>query len=301
MGKPGREPTATRQTEATVALKNVVAGGGSPWRPNAPTGEEGLNRQREPLPTRVGELPPLPDAYGIALEPALAALAAYEVRLDERALVTIADHIRLLLAWNQAINLTSITEPAAVARLHVVDSLAGIPIIHEGPHATVLDLGSGGGFPGITIAAVLSEDRVTLVESVRKKAAFLDAASNATGLEGRVVVLADRGEAVAPGFWDVVTARAVGSLADLVEIALPLLAPGGRLVAWKRGDVGQEMRIASRAAAALGGAVPIWRPYPDSLVRAAGLDGHGVVVVRKVLETPPGFPRDPAARRRRPW
>lgn len=196
-------------------------------------------------------------------------------------------------------NLTAITEPAAAARLHVADSLAGVVSIRTGPHATLLDLGSGGGFPGLPLAAALPATRVTLVESVGKKAQFLAAAVAVAGLGGRVAVLRTRAEALAPGRWDVVTARAVGDLADLVELAMPLLALGGRLVAWKRGDLEVELAAAARVARLLGGSAPTLLPHSDDLGRAAGLGGHGVVVIHKERATPPGYPRDPAARYRR--
>lgn len=212
----------------------------------------------------------------------------------------IEDHVRLLLVWNQAMNLTAITEPGAVARLHVADSLAGVAVLREGHHATVLDLGSGGGFPGLPIAAALPSARVTLVDSVGKKARFLTAAVEITGLGARVAVLCARAATLAPGGWDVVTARAVGGLADLVELALPLLAPGGRLVAWKRGDLTLELAAAARVAQQLGGSAPAWRPHPDDLGRAAELGGHGVVVIGKEGPTPAGYPREPATRRGRP-
>ena len=96
---------------------------------------------------------------------------------------------------------------------------------------------------------------------------------------------------------DVVTARAVGPLDDLVELSLPLLAAGGRLVAWKRGDLVAELAAARRAGAALGGGEPAVHAVPEAL----GLAGHALVVVRKEGPTPAGFPRDPAARKRRPW
>lgn len=140
-----------------------------------------------------------------------------------------------------------------------------------------------------------------MAESVGKKAAFLRTAIDALGLAARATVVAGRVEGLAPARWDVVTARAVGSLADLIELSLPLLGSGGHLLAWKRGKLAAEMAGGGRAAAALGGSVPRWWPYPEPFARAAGLDGHGLVVVRKVAPTPPGIPRDPAARSRRPW
>ena len=221
--------------------------------------------------------------------------------MDAAALEAIERHVRLLLAWNAAINLTAITDPEAIARLHVADSLSALDLVRAGPHGSLLDLGSGGGFPGLPLALVLPGTRVLLVESVAKKAAFLEAARRALGLEGRVDVAAVRVESLVPPSgkpaWDVMTARAVGSLADLVELALPVLAPGGRLVAWKRGEITAELEGAGRAAAVLGGSEPEVRTLPSG----AGLDGHALVVVRRERPSPAGYPRDPAVRKARPW
>lgn len=96
--------------------------------------------------------------------------------------------------------------------------------------------------------------------------------------------------------WPAVTARAVGSLAELIELAFPLLAVGGRLIAWKRGDIDEELQRARTAVAALGGG-----EIGEELVRVAGLAGHRLVVVTKRGRTSPDFPRDPAVRRRLPW
>ena len=271
----------------------ALSGGGA-----SPPEEARLNRQREPLPTRVASLPTLPSSYERALDRALASLG---VDLGPVARAAIDGHVRLLLAWNTAINLTSITEPDAVARLHVADSLAALDLLQRGRHATLLDLGSGGGFPGLPLAAALPAMRVLLVESVAKKAAFLDVARRAVGLEHCVTVAAARIESLRPAGpgagWEIVTARAVGRLADLVELSLPVLALGGRLVAWKRGDLAAEIAGGSRSAAALGGAAPEVHRVPA----AAGLEGHVLIVVRKERPTPAGYPRDPAARKREPW
>ncbi len=200
-------------------------------------------------------------------------------------------------------NLTAITDPGLVAVRHVIDSLTGVPAIRRwfGDAAvSILDLGSGGGFPGIPLAATLPHAHVTLLDSVTKKARFLETATTAVGLDDRVDVRADRAEALAAGpgasaGWDVVTARAVAPLGDLVELALPLLCDGGRLLAWKREDPA-ELGAGARAAAVLGGTPPT-----VDAVGVSGLEGHVLVVVRKVRPTPAGYPRDPATRRRRPW
>jgi 16S rRNA (guanine527-N7)-methyltransferase len=163
----------------------------------------------------------------------------------------------------------------------------------------ILDLGSGGGFPGLPLAAALADAQVTLADSVAKKAAFLQVVVAATALADRVTARATRAEALAaaPARWDVVTARAVGSLPDLVELALPLLEVGGRLIAWKRGAIEDELLGGQRAAEALGGGSPELRPI-DAI---PALAGHVLVTVRKHRPTPAGYPRDPARRSRQPW
>ncbi len=164
-----------------------------------------------------------------------------------------------------------------------------------------LDLGSGGGYPGIPLAASLPVERALLVDSIGKKAAFLAAAVRATGLGPRVAVAGERAEDLARDprhreRWTAVTARAVGALDDLVELAFPLLVPGGILVAWKRGSIDAEVAAARRAMTELGNGRIETIP-----VVARGLDQHRLVVVTKRNRTADGYPRDPATRRRRPW
>jgi 16S rRNA (guanine527-N7)-methyltransferase len=257
-----------------------------------------LSRQREPLPTRIKGLPELPPAYAAALEPALAELG---LDIDTAARAAIDGHVRLLLAWTGWINLTAIREPGAIATGHVADSLAALPLVRQAGVRSLLDLGSGGGFPGLTLAIALSGIRVALVEAVRKKAAFLRTVVAALGLEDRVTVISERSEVLAhdPGHrerWDVVTARAVAVLPELIELSLPLLAPGGRLIAWKGAVPGDELEAAERALRALGGGrIEVER------VPVAALGDHRLVVVTKHGHAPASFPRDPATRRRHGW
>ena len=265
--------------------------------------EECLDRPRQPLPTRVDDLPPLPAAFDDALDAGLLELG---LRLTPGARSTIADHVRLLLAWNDAINLTAIRDPAAIAIRHVVDSLTAVRTLKQRrvgrvPVSGLLDLGSGGGFPGIPLVAALPLERAILVDSVGKKAAFLAAAVEAGGLAGRVAVASERAEDLARDprhreRWPAVTARAIGPLDELVELAFPLLLPGGVLVAWKRGDIDEEIGAARRALAGLGGG-----RIETVAVAATGLTDHRLVAVTKRGRTADGYPRDPASRRRRPW
>ena len=257
-----------------------------------------LDLRREPLPTRVEDLPPLPSSAIRALD---AGLDALDLRLEAGARQAIEDHARLLLAWTGSINLTAIREPDAVATAHIVDSLSAVGVLRAHGIDRFLDLGSGGGYPGLPLAAVLPAERALLVEPIGKKARFLETVIEATGSSATVEAAAVRVEALAAdadhrGRWPCVTARAVASLAELVELAFPLLSPGGILVAWKRGDLVDEVAAGQRAMAALGGGtlegVPVLVP---------GLDGHVLVVATCRGRVPDAYPRDPGARRRRPW
>ena len=257
-----------------------------------------MDRPREPLPTRVQDTPTLPAAYADALDAGLSALA---LELTPEARTAIDGHARLLLAWTTAINLTAIREPAAIAVGHVVDSLAALPVLRDRGIDRSIDLGSGGGYPGIPLAAALPSARTLLLEPIAKKARFLTVVAAATGLADTVEAAAVRAEALATdprhrGRWPAVTARAVASLADLVELAFPLLAPGGCLVAWKRGDLEAELEAADRAVVALGGGSLEVRP-----VAVPGLDGHRLVIATAAGGSPAAYPRDPATRKRRPW
>ena len=261
--------------------------------------EECLDRPRDPLPTRVESCPPLSAAYADALDDAL---AAGGLALDDAARTAIDGHVRMLLAWSGAINLTSVRDPAEVAVRHVADSLTALDILRDAGIDGFLDLGSGGGFPGIPLAAAIPSIETLLIDSVGKKARFLGVAAEAIGLAGRVRVGSVRAEGLAADDrhrerWPALTARAVAGLAELVELAFPLLLPGGLLIAWKRGDIEAEVAGARRAMDALGGGAIEVRP-----IALAALDGHCLVVVRRGRgPVPAAYPRDPAVRRRRPW
>jgi 16S rRNA (guanine527-N7)-methyltransferase len=259
--------------------------------------EGALDRPRGPLPTRVQDLAPLPAAFGETLDAGLDALGLV---LDDGARAAIDAHVRLLLAWTTAINLTAIRDPAEAARLHVLDSLAAAPHLAARGIGRLLDIGSGGGFPGLPLAVALNADRTLLVDSVGKKIRFLRTVIDAAGLGRTVAAEQGRAETLAHdprdrGAWPAVTARAVSSLAELVEVGLPLVAPGGVLVAWKRDPVDEEL-------AAARGALEALRAGPVSVVPSGvpGLEAHRLVIVPRGGAIDHRFPRDPAERRRRP-
>jgi 16S rRNA (guanine527-N7)-methyltransferase len=221
--------------------------------------------------------------------------------LPSPVVAALSDHLRLLLAWTAAVNLTAIRDPRAAVFGHVLDALAALPLLRREGVRALLDLGSGGGYPGLPLAITLPAERALLVESIGKKARFLETAVTGLGLADRVAVAAERAETLAAdprhrGRWPVVTARAVAALPELVELAFPLLVAGGLLVAWKGSEIAEERARSLAALAALGGGtldiLPVAPPVPS---------GHVLVVCRKTGRTPAGWPRPPAERARRPW
>jgi 16S rRNA (guanine527-N7)-methyltransferase len=200
--------------------------------------------------------------------------------------------VGLLLAANERLNLTRIVEPDAIARLHLLDAVAALPLVDAVGGRRSLDLGSGGGVPGIPLALARRDVRWLLVDSARKKTDALASFVAALDLPN-VEVLAERAETLGRDRahreqHDLVTARACAALPVLAEYALPLLRAGGTLLAWKGPMSADELRAGRAAAAELGNAVVELR---DSGVAALG--DHRFVVIRKVDATPDRYPRRP--------
>jgi 16S rRNA (guanine527-N7)-methyltransferase len=143
----------------------------------------------------------------------------------------LAAHLALLEKWNRVHNLTAVREPEAMVALHVLDSLSILP--HLGEAQSLLDVGSGGGFPGIPLAIAREDLAVTLLDSSHKKCAFLEQAKAELGLSN-VTVACERVESWKPEHrFDAVVSRAFSELADFVAQAAHLVAPGGRFIAMK--------------------------------------------------------------------
>jgi 16S rRNA (guanine527-N7)-methyltransferase len=254
------------------------------------------------------------EAFEAALEASLGELNLLEsAAATPLARRTYEAHARLLRDWNTAINLTAIREPANIATRHVADSLSALAVLTDlaGPGTTLLDIGSGGGYPGLPLAAALPLGRLGLLDSVSKKARFLGVAGDAVATilaEGSnsaptIEAINERAEDLAEepehrGAWDIVTTRAVGSLADVIELSMPLTREGGTMVAWKHEDgrdgLHTELRRAGSIIRATGGG----RPTVIS-VKGESLADHRLVVIPKERLTPAGYPRPVSMRKRR--
>lgn len=237
--------------------------------------------------------------------PLLRGARALDITLSSQQVTLFLRYQDAILDWNQRMNLTSIVEPAEVQVKHFLDSftvLAALPeAVRDGKKAArLLDVGAGAGLPGIPLAMIRPKLDVVLLEATQKKCRFLDHAVELLGLENARVVCG-RVEEVAHqtdqrGSYDFVVARAVGTLAVLVELGLPLLRVGGRLIALKKLGIESELAAATRAIAVVGG-----RLVPAVAVTVPILDEpRQLVVVEKVRATPRAYPRRPGLPSRSP-
>ncbi len=185
--------------------------------------------------------------------------------LPESTIDRLALHWQLVREANRAFNLTAITQDGQAAEKHYLDSLLALPVLRQLAPQRVADIGSGGGFPGLVLAAACPELDFLLLEASAKKAAFL--ADCAARMElPRVQVQQLRAEKAGRDpllrrSFDLVTARAVAHTAVLCEYALPLLRPGGRLLLYKGPGFPQEAAEAAHALAELNGSLGELRQY----------------------------------------
>lgn len=219
------------------------------------------------------------------------AYSLFGVRLNSAQLAAFDCYERELLDWNQRFNLTAIQESQQVSVKHFLDSLSCLQLKNECPCERLIDVGSGAGFPGIPMKIALPSLRLTLVESVGKKAQFCQHIVSKLNLQG-VQVIQDRAEVVGRLVehreqYDWAVARAVAVLPVLAEYLLPLVRSGGIMLAMKGESGPAESHSAENAIRILGG--HIRRLVPVILPGVA--DERYLVVVDKIAATPDQYPR----------
>lgn len=205
----------------------------------------------------------------------------------------------LELLEQERASVSSVTDPERAWRVHVADSLTGLEVTALREASKIADIGSGAGFPGIVLAAALPRAQIDLIESVGRKCDFVRRAIDAAGIANANVINA-RSEEIASGeareVYDAATARAVGRLSTLAELASPLLRENGVLVAWKgKRDPGEERQL-ERAADRL---AMHSEQILDVGSRAGSRHRH-LHVVRKLSPTPADLPRRPGMAKKRP-
>lgn len=217
------------------------------------------------------------EALGAPLEPAqIAQFRQYEA---------------LLLDWNERMNLTAVRRPVDIRIRHFLDSLSCVKVMGELNGRSLIDVGTGAGFPGLPLRILFPQLRLTLVESVAKKGQFLQAVVDELGLTG-VVIQAERAEVLGQQSqhrqqYDWAVARAVAELRVLVEYLLPLCRVGGQMLAQKGEGIHEELEAAHSAIALLGGA----GPKLASITLPERVQSHYFVTILKVGETPEIYPR----------
>ena len=194
----------------------------------------------------------------------------------------------LLMETNKVMNLTAITDPADIAALHFLDS-AALLTLEDFRDKTVVDVGTGAGFPGLPLKILEPTIHLTLLDSLGKRVQFLERVCQELGLAD-VACIHGRAEEFAAAHresFDLAVSRAVAALPVLCELCLPLVKPGGKFLAMKSVESDAELAASQHAIAILGGAVEAVRDYaiPGTDVR------HRLIVVEKVKKTPEKYPR----------
>ncbi|WP_307976769.1 16S rRNA (guanine(527)-N(7))-methyltransferase RsmG [uncultured Streptococcus sp.] len=228
------------------------------------------------------------------------ALEAFNISLSEQQKEQFETYFRLLVEWNEKINLTAITDKKEVYLKHFYDSVA--PVLQG--HITnepirLLDIGAGAGFPSLPMKIICPEIDVTIIDSLNKRINFLKLLADELGLTG-VHFYHGRAEDFGQdkafrGQFDIVTARAVARMQVLSELTIPFLKVGGRLIALKAAAADQEIADASNALRLLFSQVSLNENYnlPNG-------DGRNITIVDKKKETPNKYPRKAGTPNKKP-
>jgi len=213
------------------------------------------------------------------------------IELTDRQLDQFEIYYRLLVEWNEKMNLTGITEREAVHEKHFYDSLTLAEAVSFSKSQSLADIGSGAGFPSIPLAIAFPHLRVTIIDSLAKRIKFLETVVDELQL-AQVSCLHARAEDAARqkehrDSYDIVTARAVARLAVLNEFCLPFVRPGGLYVAMKGTDISVELDEARYSLTKLGGRLV---DVKRLTLPTEGADRH-LIVCEKKGSTPPAYPR----------
>ncbi len=210
--------------------------------------------------------------------------------LDEKVYQRLQTYAEMLVEWNEKINLTAIVEPKDIAVKHFLDCMmifkyADIPV-----GASVIDVGTGAGFPGVVMKIVRPDIKLTLLDSLAKRITFLEELCKALNLE--VTTVHSRAEDVPIGFresFDIATARAVANMRVLSEYCMPYVKVGGSFIALKGAAASDELNEAGNAIKVLGGKLEAINVF-----QLENEGARGIICVKKISQTATKYPRNPA-------
>jgi len=204
--------------------------------------------------------------------------------LSAEQLALFETYYAMLADWNTRVNLTAITEPEDVAKKHFLDSLAAAPYLK--PSASIVDVGTGAGFPGLPLLIFRPDLKVTLMDSLQKRLVFLEAVCKELKLKAELVHTRAEDAGQNPKYrekFDVALTRAVSALPVLCELTLPLVKVGGISIAYK-GDSAEEL-------AASGNALSVLHATAERVVIPADYGARELVILTKNGTTPKQYPR----------
>ena len=225
------------------------------------------------------------------LEKILSEVAAKEqINISPEQLNQFNRYYELLIEWNEKINLTAITEVHDVAVKHFLDSLLAAKMIDSFAGKTLIDIGTGAGFPGVPLKIMEKDLNVTLFDSLQKRLKFLDLLIKELGLE-KIKTIHGRAEDGGQNKdlrekFDLATARAVAKMPVLLEYALPFVKVGGYFLALKGPELDEELKDSAKALKVLGGEVAEIRRFS-----LAGDYTRNIALIKKVAPTPKIYPR----------
>ncbi len=215
--------------------------------------------------------------------------AEFNVCLTDDMIDKFFSYMTLLKEWNSKMNLTAIEKDRDVVIKHFIDSLSIMPFL-ENRELTLVDMGTGAGFPGVPLKIVHSALNITLTDSLKKRLTFLDEVIKSLKLK-KIHTVHSRAEDLGHDKshrekYDVTVARAVASLPILLEYCLPLLRPGGIFIAMKGSDI-KEVQSSDKALSTLGGEIvkikKIILPFTDN--------ERNIILIKKFRHTPTSYPR----------
>ncbi|MCL2858017.1 MAG: 16S rRNA (guanine(527)-N(7))-methyltransferase RsmG [Oscillospiraceae bacterium] len=220
------------------------------------------------------------------------------IYLSDEAAVRFETYHRLLLEWNERVNLTAITQLQEVLEKHFLDSIAPLSLLEIPQGAAIIDVGTGAGFPGVPLKIARPDLRLTLLDSLNKRIDFLRELSAALGQENTLIHARAEDAAHDPTLRETfyaATSRAVAALPTLCELCLPFVQPGGVFFALKGPDADTEIALAQSASAILGGGTIQVENYT-----LPSFGRRSVCIAKKASQTPTKYPRKPKQMSRAP-
>ena len=213
------------------------------------------------------------------------------MKLTEEQKLKLEKYMEGILSWNEKVNLTNITDPAEFRIKHNADSLMCVNFPEFQSAKNIIDVGTGGGFPGIPLAVYAPDKHFTLLDSLNKRLRIIDELAGGLDITN-ITLVHGRAEDVARNRehrekYDLCVSRAVSNLATLSEYCLPFIKVGGYLLADKGPGADQEVKDAEKALKTLGGSLVDIR---ETTMEEYGLD-HRILVIEKVRNTPKAYPR----------